>query len=112
MLGPNCSKAKDVKSCTYCYQKERLEGMPWLQTCATHYHAQLGLPDKGRSINDLVVCYVVWLGSRCVVQFLVCGQDGYRALVPQHPIDTYIIYTYHIINIKSRLKMECISDKI
>ena len=30
---------------------------------ATHYYAQLRIPDKGRSIKDLVVCYVVWLGS-------------------------------------------------
>ncbi len=28
-----------------------------------HYHAQLGLLDKGRAIKGLVVCYVVWLGS-------------------------------------------------
>ena len=26
--------------------------MPWSQTCATQYHAQLGLPDKGRAINN------------------------------------------------------------
>ncbi len=31
--------------------------MPWTQTGATHYHAELGLPDKH-------------------------GQDGYRAQVP------------------------------
>ena len=30
--------------------------MPWLQTGATQYHSQLGLPDKGRAINMLVVC--------------------------------------------------------
>ena len=30
--------------------------MPWLQTGATQYHAQLGLPDKGRAIKGLVVC--------------------------------------------------------
>ena len=29
--------------------------MPWPQTGATHYHAQLGLPDKGRAIKGLVV---------------------------------------------------------
>ncbi len=27
-----------------------------LKTGATHYHAQLGLPDKGRAIKGLVVC--------------------------------------------------------
>ena len=30
--------------------------MPLLQTGATHYHANLGLPDKGREIKGLVVC--------------------------------------------------------
>ena len=30
--------------------------MPWPQTGATHYHAQLGLPGKGRAIKGLVVC--------------------------------------------------------
>ena len=29
--------------------------MPWPQTGATHYHAQLGLPDKGRAIKGLDV---------------------------------------------------------
>ncbi len=32
--------------------------MPWPQTGATHYHAQLGLPDKGRLIKGLVVAIV------------------------------------------------------
>ncbi len=31
-------------------------GMPWPQTGATQYHAQLGLPDKSRAIKGLVVC--------------------------------------------------------
>ena len=31
--------------------------MPWPQTGATQYHAQLQLPDKGRAIKGLVVCY-------------------------------------------------------
>ena len=30
--------------------------MPWPQTDATLYHAQLGHPDKGRAIKGLVVC--------------------------------------------------------
>ena len=29
---------------------------PWTQTGATHYHAQLGIPDKGRAIKELVSC--------------------------------------------------------
>ncbi len=32
--------------------------MPWPpKTGATHYHEQLGLPDKGRAIKGLVVCW-------------------------------------------------------
>ncbi len=30
--------------------------MPWAQTGTTPYHAQIGLPDKGRAIKGLVVC--------------------------------------------------------
>ncbi len=30
--------------------------MPWSQTGATQYHAQLGLSDKGRAIKGLVAC--------------------------------------------------------
>ena len=33
--------------------------MPWSKTGATNYHAQLGLPDKGRAIKELVVCWVL-----------------------------------------------------
>ncbi len=31
--------------------------MPWPKTGATQYHAQFRLPDKGRAIKKLVVCY-------------------------------------------------------
>ena len=30
--------------------------MPWPKTGTTQYHAQLGLPDKGRAVKGLVVC--------------------------------------------------------
>ena len=30
--------------------------MPWPKTGATHFNAQLGLPDKGLPIKELVVC--------------------------------------------------------
>ena len=30
--------------------------MPWPEIGTTQYHAQLGLPDKGRAIKGLVVC--------------------------------------------------------
>ena len=54
--------------------------MPWPQN---HYHVKLGLLEKGRSI-------VVWLGSMIYRMGLVTSgdQDGYRAQVPQHPIDS------------------------
>ncbi len=31
--------------------------MPWAQSGATRFHAQLRLPDKVRAIKGLVVCY-------------------------------------------------------
>ncbi len=31
--------------------------MPWPQTGVTHYYAQLGPPDKDRTIKGLVVCW-------------------------------------------------------
>ncbi len=37
-------------------------GIPWPQAGATHYHIQLGLPDKGHANKGLVVCFVVLLG--------------------------------------------------
>ncbi len=62
-------------------------GMPRIQTGATQYHAQLGLQDKGRAFNRLVVHYLEWLGSikemrllqgaRCVGLVPCCGQDCY-----------------------------------
>ncbi len=30
--------------------------MPWPKTGTNQYHAQLGLPDKGRAIKELLVC--------------------------------------------------------
>ena len=57
--------ANDVKngSCGYSIRSStligRVGGMPWLKTGATHYHAQLGLIDKGRAIKELVVYWVL-----------------------------------------------------
>ena len=34
----------------------------------THYHAQLRLLDKGRATKELVVCYVLCLGSILFVE--------------------------------------------
>ena len=63
----------------------------------THYHAKLKLPDKGRTIKGLAVCYEVWLGSmkgmglrtytRCVGLVPCCGQNSHHSPVPQHPIE-------------------------
>ncbi len=73
----------------------QLGGMPWHQTTATHYHAQLVLPDN-RAIKGLVVYYLVWLGSMifdlvqgaCVGLVPCCGQDGYQAqILQQHTIN-------------------------
>ncbi len=64
-FGPNRVIAKDVKSCTYCYYVRcakfiiRVEEIPCSQICATHCHAQLGLPDNVHAIKWLIVCYVV-----------------------------------------------------
>ncbi len=61
---------------------------------ATHYHAQIELPDKGRAINWLVVCYLVCLVSMKGMGLRTCARCaglvpycGLRAQVPQHPIE-------------------------
>ncbi len=73
--------------------------MPQPQTGATHYQAQLGSPNKGREIKGLVVCWSMarindlWeesMDKRNVPGLVICcGQDGYRAQVPQRPLDSY-----------------------
>ena len=72
--------------------------MPWPETGATHFLAQLGRPCKGRAIK-WVGCLLrsrarindLWDGSldKRKVRVLVpcCGQDGQRAQVLQLPID-------------------------
>ena len=71
------------------------------KTGATHFHAQLGRPGKGRAIKGLVVYWSMakindqWdeTMDKCKVRSLVpcCGRDGKRAQVPQRPIDSYKI---------------------
>ncbi len=64
ILGLNHVIDKDVNSCTYCCYItcttliEWEWGLPWLKSGATHYHAQLGLPDKGHAVIGLVVCNI------------------------------------------------------
>ena len=38
---------------------EEASGLFDPQTAATHHHAQLGLPDKSRTIKGLVVCWML-----------------------------------------------------
>ena len=54
MLGPNRVIAKDVKTCIYCCYVRC--GTLIVRLGVTHYHAQLGPPDKGQAIKEFVVC--------------------------------------------------------
>ena len=66
--------------------------MPWPQTGATQYHAQLGLPDKGRAIKGLVVCNNWYLEPLNLLNGLAleCYQSSPEALI------VYDIYIYCI----------------
>ena len=55
---PTATMSDYIEYVIYSYY---INSMPWPQTGATYYHAQLGLPDKGRAIKGLVVSYVAWL---------------------------------------------------
>ncbi len=62
MLGQNRVIDKDIKNCTYYYYVRRAKSKvkegrkPWTQSGTTQYHAQLGLPDNGRTIKGLIMC--------------------------------------------------------
>ncbi len=102
-LGSNRLIAKDVNSCTYCCYFRcatlivRLGGIPWSQSGAPHQHAELGLQDKGPAIKELVVCYVVLLGSTIYDGFVdkrkVPGSGPLQWSGWQQPLDTYHIHT-------------------
>ena len=52
----------------------RVGEMLWLKTGTTHYHAKLGVLDKGRAIKELVVYWVLpylipWAIERVTLQF-------------------------------------------
>ena len=71
ILDSNCIIAKDVKSCTYCWYYKRCATliveiglMPWPQTGATHFHAQLALAGSINYGN-------LWTSARCMVWLLV-----------------------------------------
>ena len=59
------SQLKTVKNCSYCCYVRfltlvvRFGGIPLPQTGATHCNGQLVLPNKGRSIKELVVCMML-----------------------------------------------------
>ncbi len=64
--------------------------MLWLQTGATYYHSQLGVPGNHRL--DCLLCSVVrgWVLEQAQNMGLVpfCGQDGYQAQLLHYLIET------------------------
>ena len=80
MLNPNCIIAKHIKSCNYYYYvrcrtlRVQVGAIPWPRSSATHYHAQLGLPDIGRVVvwlGSMIYGVVLWICARYVVWSLV-----------------------------------------
>ncbi len=59
--------------CEILNTKNKNKGMHCAETGETHYHAQLGLPDKRRAIIVLVVCNVCDLESLDVLNGLALG---------------------------------------
>ena len=61
----HCVITKEVKNSSYCFYvrcatlKVWVGWIPWLKTDATHYHAQLELPDKSCAIKELVAYWVL-----------------------------------------------------
>ena len=57
ILGTNriITKKKLKVDYTATMSTSMIKGMPWPKKGATHYNAQLGLPDKGLAIKGLVV---------------------------------------------------------
>ncbi len=56
LLGGGFDARPKHRVCTIL--KVQVRGMPWPHTGATKYHAQLGLPDKVRTIEGLIVCNI------------------------------------------------------
>ncbi len=106
---PNFVIAKDVKSCTYCcYVKSatvQIGGNALVQNSRKLWQCTVRT-SRERSCNQRTGCllwskariYDLWDGCldkrKVRGQVPCCGQDGYRAQVPQHPLDSYryIIY--------------------
>ncbi len=94
--------------------------MPWPPTGATHYHAQLELPDKGRAIKGSVACYAVWRGSMiyrmglwistgCVVWSLVVASKAIELRYRNTFI--YISHTYIWLRLVRILRSVCTAQK-
>ena len=109
MLGQNHVISYDVKSCTYCYYVRCVLSILRVGGNALAPSIRKSLPctlrtTRQRSFNQRVSCllgsmariYNLWDGSldKRKVGGLVpyCGQDGYRAQVPQHRIEIDITY--------------------
>ncbi len=69
MLGLNCVIAKDIKCCTYYCYFVRSENALALNRQNSLPFCIVRLPDKGRAIKELVVCYVV-----CIL-YRICEEN-------------------------------------
>ncbi len=113
MLDHNHVIAKDVKSCTYCYYVRFTTLKVWVNVNAlaptgiTHYHAQLGLADKGCAIKGIgwmpcsmamiyVRLMVLWTSARCVVWSLVVVSMAFKL---KYCNTQWFIQIYNITNI-------------
>ncbi len=60
---------------------------PWFKTGATNYHAQMGLPDKGQTIKELIV--------RVVRALVVPSSARASLLLPEQcGADSFMITSY------------------
>ncbi len=126
------------KSCTYCCYNRCatlivwVGEMSWHKTGATHYHAQLELPDKGRAIKGLVVwnswylepwdllnglalgCYhpfpEVWLICKYIYVFSEYGKyrpNEHTSPLAYHGLNTRFtnkVYSYIVAKLLDNLK--------
>ncbi len=91
--------AKHVKGCFYCCYVRCATLIIRVGGNALVPNWRNSLLCTVSTIKGLVVCYVVWLGSMvygmglwisvmCLGPVPCCGQDGFRAQVPRHIIDS------------------------
>ena len=74
--------------------------MPWPKTGATQYHAQLGLPDKGRAFKGLVVCNNLDLEHLDLLNGLAlgCYQPSTEVLIVLFPLKLGVSISFIISN--------------